>query len=177
MRVTRTLVIGASALALAMGYAFADKPANDPGFNALDKNNDGYLTRTEAAANPFLAKNFKQADKDGDGKLSRTEYLTAMTKKDLRTAKNKVTGHDKPANDPGFNALDKDNDGYLTRAEAAANPDLAKKFKQADKDGDGKLSRTEYLTAMTKKDLHTAKEKITGDKDQNAATGASRPAK
>ena len=93
MRFAKPLVIGASALALAVGYAFADKPANDPGFNALDKNNDGYLSRTEAAANPFLAKNFKKADKDGDGKLSRTEYLTVMTKKDLRTAKEKVTGN------------------------------------------------------------------------------------
>ena len=85
MRVAKPLVIGASALALAVGYAFADKPANDPGFNALDKNNDGYLSRTEAAANPYLAKNFKKADKDGDGKLSRTEYLAVMTKKDLRS--------------------------------------------------------------------------------------------
>jgi hypothetical protein len=92
MRIAKPLVIGASALALAVGYAYADKPANDPGFNALDKNNDGWLTRTEAAKNPYLAKNFKKADKDGDGKLSRTEYLTVMTKKDLRTAKEKVTG-------------------------------------------------------------------------------------
>ena len=185
MRVAKPLLIGAAALSLAVGYAFADKPAKDPGFNALDKNNDGYLTRTEAAKNPYLSKNFKAADTNGDGKLSRTEYLALMTKKDLRTAKEKVsgnkepnrsaaTGSTRPANDPGFNALDKNNDGYLTRSEAAANPDLAKKFKQADKNGDGKLSRTEYLAVMTKKDLHSAKEKITGD---NAATGGSRPAK
>ena len=93
MRFAKPLVIGASALALAVGYAFADKPANDPGFNTLDKNNDGYLSRTEAAANPFLAKNFKKADKNGDGKLSRTEYLSVMTKKDLRSAKEKVSGN------------------------------------------------------------------------------------
>jgi Ca2+-binding EF-hand superfamily protein len=179
MRIAKSLLIGASALALAAGYAFADKPANDPGFNVLDKNNDGYLTRTEAAKNPFLAKNFKQADKDGDGKLSRTEYLAAMTKKDLHTAKDKVAGNDKPKNDPGFNALDKDNDGYLTRTEAAANPELLKNFKQADKNGDGKLSRAEYLAVMTKKDLRSAKEKVTGNKadDRNAATGGTKPAK
>jgi EF hand len=93
MRVAKPLLIGAIAAALGVGYAFAGKPAHDPGFNALDKNNDGYLSRTEAAKNPYLAKNFKKADKDGDGKLSRTEYLTAMTKKDLRTAKEKVTGN------------------------------------------------------------------------------------
>jgi len=86
------LLIGASALTLAVGHAFADKPANDPGFKALDKNHDGYLSRAEALKNPELRKNFKQADKNGDGKLSRTEYLAVMTKKDLRTAKNKVAG-------------------------------------------------------------------------------------
>ena len=31
MRLTKSLVIGGSALALAVGYAFADKAANDPG--------------------------------------------------------------------------------------------------------------------------------------------------
>jgi Ca2+-binding EF-hand superfamily protein len=76
-----------------MGQAFADKAKNDPGFNALDKNNDGYLSRIEAAKNPDLRKNFKQADKNGDGKLSRTEYLTVMTKKDLKSAKDKVAGN------------------------------------------------------------------------------------
>jgi len=96
MRVTHVVIV-ASGLALAMGNALADKTKSDPGFNALDKNNDGYLTRTEAARNPDLAKNFKAADKNGDGKLSRTEYLAVMTKKDLHTAKQKVTGKDQNA--------------------------------------------------------------------------------
>jgi hypothetical protein len=93
MKLRKSLVIAGSALALAVGYAFADKPADDPGFNKLDRNNDGYLSRIEAAKNPYLAKNFKAVDKDGDGKLSRTEYLSAMTKKDLRSAKEKVVGN------------------------------------------------------------------------------------
>ncbi|HEX9434848.1 MAG TPA: hypothetical protein VF936_18885 [Burkholderiales bacterium] len=93
MKLRKSLVIAGSALALAVGYAFADKPADDPGFNKLDRNNDGYLSRIEAAKNPYLAKNFKAADKNGDGKLSRTEYLSAMTKKDLRSAKEKVVGN------------------------------------------------------------------------------------
>ena len=93
MKFASTLLIGASAMALAIGSAFAaDKSKNDPGFNALDKNNDGYLSRAEAAANPDLAKQFKAADRNGDGKLSRAEYLRAMTKKDLNTVKEKVSG-------------------------------------------------------------------------------------
>lgn len=93
MKLAKTLLIGASAAVLAVGYAFADRLKDDPGFNALDKNNDGYLTRVESAKNKHLAKNFKQADKNGDGKLSRTEYLAVMTKKDLRSA----TGGSRPA--------------------------------------------------------------------------------
>jgi Ca2+-binding EF-hand superfamily protein len=95
MRLTQSLFfLVAAALALAVGTSYAEdkigKDANDPGFHALDKNKDGYISRTEAAGNPALAKKFKQADKNGDGKLSRMEYLEAMTKQDATTAKNKV---------------------------------------------------------------------------------------
>ena len=98
MRLTQSLFfIVAAALALAVGAGYAadehigkDKSKNDPGFNALDKNHDGYLSRTEAAANPALAKKFKEADKNGDGKLSRVEYLEAMTKQDATAVKDKV---------------------------------------------------------------------------------------
>ena len=95
MRLTQSLFfLVAAALALAVGSAYAEdkigKDENDPGFNKLDKNNDGYLSRSEAAGNPTLSKKFKQADKNGDGKLSRTEYLTVMTKQDAKTAKQKV---------------------------------------------------------------------------------------
>jgi Ca2+-binding EF-hand superfamily protein len=79
--------------------------------------------------------------------------------------------------DPGFNALDKNNDGYLSRVEASGNPDLVKKFKQADKNGDGKVSRTDYLTVMGKKDLGSLKEKVSNlfHKDKSASTGSSKP--
>jgi len=86
-------ILIASALALAMGQAFAEKSNDDPGFNKLDRNNDGWLSRSEAMKNSYLRKNFKAADKDRDGKLSRTEYLETMTKKDLSSLKNKVTGN------------------------------------------------------------------------------------
>lgn len=199
MRLAQSLFfLVAAALALAVGTAKAEdkigKDANDPGFNALDKNNDGYLSRVEAAGNPNLVKKFKQADKNGDGKLSRAEYLRAMTAQDVSTAKKKVAnavdrnkedhrsaaagssansdkvrgdkvGRD--ANDPGFNALDKDNDGFISRTEAMGNPNLTKNFKQADKNNDGKLSRAEYLAAMTKQDAKTAKKKVENAVDRN----------
>ena len=101
MKFAKTLLVGVSSLALGTGAALAADKAkdNDPGFNKLDKNNDGYLSRSEAAKKPYLAKHFKEADKDGDGKLSRTEYLTVMTKKDLKGVKDKVAGNkDKDSN-------------------------------------------------------------------------------
>ena len=73
MKFTKTLVIGVSTFALAVSGALAAdtkkdaKKDNDPGFNKLDKNNDGYL--------------------------SRTEYLAVMTKKDLKGVKDKVAGN------------------------------------------------------------------------------------
>ncbi|TMG81301.1 MAG: hypothetical protein E6H77_01035 [Betaproteobacteria bacterium] len=95
MRLAQSLFfLVAAALALAVGAAYADdkvgKDQNDPGFHALDKNKDGYISRAEAKGNPTLSKKFKEADKNGDGKLSRAEYLAAMTKQDASTAKNKV---------------------------------------------------------------------------------------
>jgi len=206
MRLAQSLFfLVAAALAVAVGTAKAEdkigKDKNDPGFNALDKNNDGYISHAEALGNPNLSKNFKKADKNGDGKLSRSEYLTQATKQDAKTAERKVdnavdkhqdknrsaaTGSSAPKNDeigkdkndPGFNKLDKNNDGYLSRTEAAGNPTLAKNFKHVDKNGDGKLSRTEYLEAMTKQDLSTAKNKVENaidrHKDENkAGTGSS----
>ena len=193
MRLAQSLFfLVAAALALAVGTAKAEdkigKDERDPGFHALDKDNDGYISRAEALGNPNLSKNFKQADKNGDGKLSRAEYLRSVTAQDVSTAKKKVanavdrkddkrpaaaggTKEDrvgKDRNDPGFNALDKNNDGYLSRVEAAGNANLMKNFKQADKNGDGKLSRAEYLAAMTKQDARTAKKKV-----ENAGSGSS----
>ena len=91
-----TPILIASAIALAAGQALAEKSNDDPGFNKLDRNNDGWLSRSEAVKNSYLRKNFKTADKDHDGKLSRTEYLTIMTKKDLSSVKEKVTGNKEP---------------------------------------------------------------------------------
>ena len=94
MKFAKSLALGAGVLALAMGSAYAAASGskdNDPGFNALDTNHDGQLSRSEAAGNPDLSKAFTAADKNQDGKLSRIEYLTVMTKKDFAAVKDKVS--------------------------------------------------------------------------------------
>jgi Ca2+-binding EF-hand superfamily protein len=98
MKFVRIILAAGTAATLAAGAAVAaDKQAqqDDPGFNQLDRNNDGTLSRTEAARNPYLVKRFQEADHDGDGKLSRFEYLRVMTAKDVGTIKEKVAGDDK----------------------------------------------------------------------------------
>ncbi len=61
---------------------------------------------------------FQKLDTDGDGKPSRAEY------------------------NAGFDVIDADKDGFITRKESGA-VSLAP-FKLLDKGGDGKLFRTEY---------------------------------
>ena len=52
--------------------------------------------------------------------------------------------HAQPAD---FSALDRNGDGYLSRLEVAAHPDLAKRFAQFDTDKDRRWSPEEYSAA------------------------------
>lgn len=91
MKLAKSLLV-ASALAFAAGGAVAaDDNKEHKGFNDMDKNADGKLTRAEAKGKKELLGKWKEADKDKDGNLSRTEYLTVMAKKDANTVKEKVT--------------------------------------------------------------------------------------
>lgn len=47
----------------------------------------------------------------------------------------------------GFKQLDKNGDGWLSPAEAAADKEIAKRFKAFDANKDGKLQEAEYLKA------------------------------
>ena len=86
-------VLAAAAMALACGAAFAADNDNKhhKGFNDMDKNADGKLTRAEAKGNKELLARWKEADSNNDGFLTRTEYLTLMAKVDAHTVKEKVS--------------------------------------------------------------------------------------
>ena len=90
MKFTKSLLV-ASAMALACGGAFAADEKERKGFNDMDKNADGKLTRAEAKGNKDLLAKWKEADKNGDGTLTRAEYLQVMARKDLNTVKEKVS--------------------------------------------------------------------------------------
>ena len=92
MRFAKT-VLAAAAMALACGAAFAADNDNKhhKGFNDMDKNADGKLTRAEAKGNKELLSRWKEADSNNDGVLTRAEYLKLMAKVDARTVKEKVS--------------------------------------------------------------------------------------
>ena len=86
-------VLAAAAMALACGAAFAADNDNKhhKGFNDMDKNADGKLTRAEAKGNKELLSRWKEADSNNDGVLTRAEYLKLMAKVDAHTVKEKVS--------------------------------------------------------------------------------------
>lgn len=91
MKLVKSVLV-ASAMALACGGAFAAGDKQRKGFNDMDKNADGKLTRAEAAGQKDLLGKWKEADSNNDGVLTRAEYLKVMAKKDATTVKEKVTG-------------------------------------------------------------------------------------
>lgn len=194
MKLTKSMLV-ASALALAAGGALAADNKDDPGYNKLDANEDGKVTRAEAAKDKDLAARWKDADRDNDGTLSRAEYLRVKGKEDIAAGADKAkdaVSDDKSASagagasasakakddaEPGFNNLDANNDGKITRAEAAKDASLLGKWKDADRDNDGSVSRTEYLIVKGKKDIGTladkVKDAVTPDEKESSA-GATR---
>lgn len=83
-------------------------------------------------------------------------------------------------NDTSFRVMDKNNDGYLSKAESGGNPELAKRFAEADDNKDGKLSRMEYLKVMAKIDTNRVARKVedkTDGKDGKSATGGTKAQK
>ncbi len=80
------------------------------------------------------------------------------------------------SNDSEFARLDKNHDGYISKAEAMADPKLSKDFKSFDLNNDGKLNRAEYLAAAAKEDTGKLVDKASdkmNNKDSKASTGSS----
>ncbi len=80
------------------------------------------------------------------------------------------------SDDSTFAKLDKNKDGYISKAEAVGDSKLTKDFASFDLNHDGKLNRAEYLAAAAKEDtgklVDKASDKI-NNKDDKASTGSS----
>jgi hypothetical protein len=75
-----TLLIGAALLSAAAFAGDASKMTTTAAtFDALDKNADQQISKTEAASDKALSDSFAAADANGDGYLSKAEFV-ARTK-------------------------------------------------------------------------------------------------
>jgi hypothetical protein len=95
--------------------------------------------------------------KNADGKVSKKEAANASR-----------------SDESGFAKLDKNKDGYISKAEAGGHGELSGNFAKWDMNNDGKINRAEYLAAMAKHDAGRAVDKVTG-KDKDASSGATKP--
>jgi hypothetical protein len=84
---TRFLALIAAALLASAAQAgdTKDKPHDTSmqsaaTFDALDKNADSQISKTEASADRKLSDNFAALDTNGDGYLSKAEYIAAKSK-------------------------------------------------------------------------------------------------
>jgi hypothetical protein len=87
-------IAGLAALAagtgLAYGQGFNEDPGVRPDFAALDRNRDGYVSKSEAVGEREVAKRFAQFDRDGDGRLSPEEYAAAKEDNDRRVLRDSL---------------------------------------------------------------------------------------
>jgi hyperosmotically inducible protein len=59
-----------------------------------------------------------------------------------------------------FVALDRNRDGYISKVEALANPEVHKRFAAFDADKDGRLSEAEYALAMEDNDKRVLQDSV-----------------
>ena len=83
MKASRLLIAGAAAALLPLAGAIAQSPTpqepSEPSqgqgatFESLDKDSDGRISKTEAAANENVSAQFSRYDQDGNGFIEREE--------------------------------------------------------------------------------------------------------
>jgi hypothetical protein len=88
MKASRFLIAGAVAALLPLASAVAQTPASDPAtqpapeqqgatFESLDKDSDGRISKSEAAANANVTAQFSSYDLNGNGFIEREEVSSA----------------------------------------------------------------------------------------------------
>lgn len=143
---TQVLAVAvALALTTAAGFAQVKQAAPDrmKQHAQLDANKDGVIDRTEAAKAPKLLERFDQLDKNKDGKLSADER-PQMGGKHRRGAMG--------GGQAKMKAMDTDNDGRISRAEAqAGQARMAERFDQMDVNKDGYLDKADMQASQAKR--------------------------
>jgi hypothetical protein len=105
----------------------------------LDANQDGVITKDEAAKMPRIAKSFDRLDADRDGMITQDEMRAAGEAR-REEAKAELAAR--------FKAADKNSDGLLSKDEATAGmPRVARRFDKLDTSKDGQVSPEELAAA------------------------------
>ncbi|MFO7602717.1 MAG: EF-hand domain-containing protein [Gammaproteobacteria bacterium] len=72
---TKVILLCAVAALLPLGVnAEGSKATGQPGFSALDKNQDGYLNQSEVREHKLLKDQWSAADTNQDGRISESEF-------------------------------------------------------------------------------------------------------
>ena len=95
-----------------------------------------------------------------------------------KTSKKSEAANMSRSDDSGFAKLDKNKDGYISKAEARGEKTLRANFKKWDMNNDGKINRAEYLAAMAKEDAtklgKKASDAVSGDKSSSTGSSTSK---
>ena len=77
----------ATSIALLASSAWAQKsPSGNTGFDGLDKNRDGYLSKEEIAGDKEMSKRFEKFDANKDGRWTLDDFIKAHKDNDGRIA-------------------------------------------------------------------------------------------
>lgn len=158
MNIRRLSLATASALLLVSGLALAQQSSTPAAASApapaaeksgqrtrLDANGDGVIDRTEAAAHPRLAARFDALDANKDGRLTAGER--PASRGEGRRPGRGHAGHGRRFHGEGRahmpHGLDRDKDGRISRAEAAADSAFAARFAERDANNDGYIDQAD----------------------------------
>jgi hypothetical protein len=62
----------------AASAAAGSSVGENPGFEQVDRNKDGFVDKSEAGVVPGLSANFERADRNKDGKLDQAEFAKGL---------------------------------------------------------------------------------------------------